>query len=333
MDVKSSISLAFSIVSAGFLLFLNAIFFVLELAFTKKAEIDAKKQVVVITGCDTGFGKITSEKLAAMNFKVFSTCMTKDGVNRLKGAVANAMICDVTKAEDVEALAAAVQKYTVANDCKLWCVVNNAGIATSGAVDWTSEATFRKVMEVNFFGVLRVTKALLPLLKRNPHSRIVNLSSLAGILSGPLGAAYCASKHALEGMTKALRQEMVPWKIHVTNINPGFMSTPMVLGAGGVAEREFEEAPPEIRDQYGRECLDNNFGMLPMIQEDPQLTVTQIIEAVTNAAPPMWLFPGVQAQLGRSLVLGGSGAADFFGFLGLRHCPTPTKEALKKFQS
>lgn len=85
--------------------------------------------------------------------------------------VALALKCDITKCEDIENLALQTRKFSDSNNLKLWAVVNNAGIADSGAIDWLSMDTLRKVMEVNFFGAVGVTKAMLPLLKANPGSR------------------------------------------------------------------------------------------------------------------------------------------------------------------
>jgi NAD(P)-dependent dehydrogenase (short-subunit alcohol dehydrogenase family) len=161
--------------------------------FARKTVIDYSKHVVVITGCDSGFGELTSHRLAEMGFRVFSGCMTEEGVQRLQGVVAEAHICDVTKDKDIENLTKRLEKYLAKNNCKLWggnilniamtierddylrsiSVVNNAGIGNSGAVDWIPVDTIRKVMEVNFFGVVLMTKALLPYLKRTKNSRYV----------------------------------------------------------------------------------------------------------------------------------------------------------------
>ena len=117
-------------------------------------------------------------------------------------------------------------------------VINNAGIGNGGGIDWISTATLNKVMDVNFYGVVMVTRAFLPMLKKTKNSRFViicgsdftasfcriaNLSSIAGLISAPTMGFYDASKHAVEGFAKALRAEMKPWNIHVSNLNPGFM--------------------------------------------------------------------------------------------------------------
>jgi NAD(P)-dependent dehydrogenase (short-subunit alcohol dehydrogenase family) len=129
----------------------------------------------------------------------------------------------VTKEADVIALRAATEALMESTKSNLWGVVNNAGIAILSPLDWNSMDAYRKVMEVNFFGHVAVTMQMLPLLKRTPNSRILNLSSAAGITSSANFSAYGASKHAMEGFMKSVRQELKPWGIHMSNINPAFM--------------------------------------------------------------------------------------------------------------
>lgn len=213
------------VVSSCFLA-LNTIAFVyghIAKYFGSKANIDPKREVVVITGCDTGFGELTSRQLQQMGFHVVAVCVTPEGVQRLTDVVSLPLLADVTKDVDIENISVKVRDYLLKHNVKLWGVVCNAGIGNSGAFDWISSETFRRVIEVNFFGVVNVTKALLPYLKKNKNSRIVNLSSVAGFLSAPMMSAYDASKHAVEGYAKALRAEMKAWNIHVSNVNPGFM--------------------------------------------------------------------------------------------------------------
>lgn len=211
---------------SSFFLFLNVWAFLyghILKYFGGKSDFNRSKQVVVITGCDSGFGEISSRQLQKLGFHVVSVCLTDDGAARLKDSVSMTVVADVTNDADIRNLVGIVDAYLLASKTKLWGVVCNAGIGNAGAVDWMSTESFRKVIEVNFFGVVNVTKALLPLLKKNKGSRIINLSSVAGFLSAPMMAAYDASKHAVEGYAKALRAEMKAWNIHVSNVNPGFM--------------------------------------------------------------------------------------------------------------
>jgi NAD(P)-dependent dehydrogenase (short-subunit alcohol dehydrogenase family) len=90
-------------------------------------------------------------------------------------------MCDVTKAHDVANLAQKTEQFCKANNCKVWAIVNNAGIADGGALDWTGMEVWRRVMEVNFFGVVAVTKAFLPLLKRCPESRYIAFTNSLSI--------------------------------------------------------------------------------------------------------------------------------------------------------
>lgn len=109
------------------------------------------------------------------------------------------------------------------NPCILWAVVNNAGIAVVGCIDWMSMDIISKMMNVNYLGMVSITKAFLPLLKQTKYSRIINISSMAGIVTSPRMAAYSASKHAVEGFSNVLRLELLPWNIFVCNINPSYM--------------------------------------------------------------------------------------------------------------
>lgn len=104
-----------------------------------------------------------------------------------------------------------------------WYYNDCTGIVDGGNLDWTAMSVWRRVLEVNFFAVVAISKAMLPFLKRSPGSRIVNVSSLAGITGAPGMGPYFASKHAVEGMAKCAREELSHWDIHMSNINPGFM--------------------------------------------------------------------------------------------------------------
>lgn len=193
---------------------------------------DPESHIILITGCDSGFGLLTAQKLLKLRYFVIALCLTEEGVTQLakfadsKGWEQRllAIKCDVTKENDLKKVYRKVEGI-LQNDPKkkLWAIVNNAGIAPSGFTDWLSMDTFRLTMEVNFFAIVVISKMFLPLLKPVKHSRIINVSSMAGFVGGPLGAPYCASKHAIEGLVKAMRMELFPWNIYVTNINPGFM--------------------------------------------------------------------------------------------------------------
>ena len=196
------------------------------LAFSSndRVSINPKICVVIITGCDSGFGLATALKLTSQGYLVISTCMTKDGIDRLRNVVEVVIYCDVTNEENVQALYKETNEYLQKHKgTELWTLVNNAGVIANGYVDWMSMDIFRNVMEVNYFAPIRLVKQFLPLLKRSRGSRIINICSVAGMNSSALLGPYAGSKHALEGIGKSMREELAPWNIHVCHINPGVM--------------------------------------------------------------------------------------------------------------
>mmetsp|Transcript_19309 Transcript_19309/g.27748 ORF Transcript_19309/g.27748 Transcript_19309/m.27748 type:complete len:341 (-) Transcript_19309:66-1088(-) len=329
-------SLCVHAIVASFIGVCNVIAFIygqIEWVIARKVAIDNSKYVVVITGCDSGFGELSSHRLSKLGFHVISGCLTSSGVSRLNGVVANAILCDVTNEKDVEQLALKTEEYITKHKLKLWAVINNAGIGNSGAVDWISNGTLRKVMEVNFFGVVNVTKAMLPLLKRTKNGRIINLSSVAGFISAPMMAAYDSSKHAVEGFAKALRAEMKPWNIHVSNINPGFMRTPIVIGGPDMTKSEFARVPPELRAQYDDNLFEPS-KLLHNMLEDPQIVVDAIVDALTDSYPPMWYFPGYQSQFFfRHFTNNTSSLLDALMYVFPHIEPQPKKSVVEKMQA
>ena len=141
-----------------------------------------EENIILITGCDTGFGAMASIELARSGYNVVSACLTEDGKKRLEGKVALTILCDVTNEADVSRLASATEDLAAKNKIRLWAVINNAGIAPMGNMDWLSMSDIKKAMDINYFGAVSVIKATLPELKKTRNSRIINISSIAGKL-------------------------------------------------------------------------------------------------------------------------------------------------------
>jgi NAD(P)-dependent dehydrogenase (short-subunit alcohol dehydrogenase family) len=109
---------------------------------------DVSKSIVLITGCDSGFGALSAVELSDSGYRVVAACLTEDGVARLDQKVTLGIVCDVTKEDDVTKLATAIEKLASDENLSLWAVVNNAGVAPIGYIDWFSMATIKKIMEV-----------------------------------------------------------------------------------------------------------------------------------------------------------------------------------------
>ena len=176
--------------------------------------------VTLVTGASSGVGRATALALAARGHRVFGTSRTP---SRDAGPV-EMLPLDVRDDASVAACVAAVA--TAAG--RLDVLVNNAGYEQAGALEELSLEEARAQFETNFFGVVRMVNAALPLMRRQRSGRIVNVSSLAGLSPIPFMGMYSASKFALDGYTEALRLEVSPLGILVSQVEPGFLRTEMM---------------------------------------------------------------------------------------------------------
>ncbi|KAL3873538.1 hypothetical protein ACJMK2_036638 [Sinanodonta woodiana] len=189
---------------------------------TTKRTISPDRKAVFITGCDTGFGYHLAERLATKTFKVFAGCLLPDGEgSKTLAAHASNRIqilpLDVTRDDSVRAALEFVQQNL--DETELWGVVNNAGIYMHGEVELSSIDAFKKCAEVNLYGLIRVTKAFLPLVRKS-KGRIVNMSSASGLHSWPCSAPYNTSKYGVESVSDSLRAEMRRFGVKVILIEP-----------------------------------------------------------------------------------------------------------------
>lgn len=192
-----------------------------------------KSKFVLITGASTGIGYGAAKELIRRGYTVFGSVRKKEDADRVKselGAGFLPLLFDVT---DAAAVGRAVTE--VKDQCRgqgLRGLINNSGISVPGPIELLSVEEIAHNFDVNVFGVLRVTKAFLPLLgaqKDHPSSpgRILNMSSAGGKLAGPYMAPYCGSKHALEAISHAMRLEFMRYGIKVIIVGPGAIQTPI----------------------------------------------------------------------------------------------------------
>lgn len=185
-----------------------------------RQEADAQKAVLV-TGATSGIGLKITERLAAEGVHVYAGARKPEDVERLNRMQnVSAVRLDVTSDADIVAALARIG----ADDRGLWGIVNNAGVANIGPMIEQSEADLRFLFDVNVFGPFRVTQAFAPLVIES-GGRIVNISSISGVLSGSYFGAYSMSKHAVEAYTDALAREMAQLGVHVAAVEPGNYSS------------------------------------------------------------------------------------------------------------
>jgi len=159
------------------------------------------------------------------------------------------IMLDVTSALSIEQAAKTVG--AALGGSGLSGLVNNAGIPYGGPVEFLALDEVRRLYEVNFFGVIAAVQAFLPLL-RPARGRIVNMSSIGGMISAPFVSPYSSSKFALEALSDSLRMELHAWNLHVSVIEPGAIDTPIWNKAGAVVKGLIKGAPPQGLDLYGR---------------------------------------------------------------------------------
>jgi NAD(P)-dependent dehydrogenase (short-subunit alcohol dehydrogenase family) len=185
----------------------------------------AEQKVVLITGASSGIGQATAELLVQRGFTVFGTSRHPAAAEAIPGV--KMLPLDVRVDESANVCVDLVLKRTAQLDI----LINNAGYVQRGAIEEVSVEEARAQLDTNFFGVVRMVKAVLPVMRGQGGGRIINISSLVGLVPLPFGGFYAASKFALEGYTEALRHEVRPFNILVSLVEPGFIKTRLTENA------------------------------------------------------------------------------------------------------
>ena len=253
-----------------------------------------KMSVILITGASSGFGEVTALEFARQGHTVYATlrdpkqgCRLQDTASAQKLHV-NLLSLDVTEPKSVDSAI----KNILAAEQRLDVLVNNAGIHIPGALEDMPEAHLRSVMDTNFFGVVNMTRAVLPAMRKQKSGRIIMLSSVGGLISRAVDSIYCASKWALEGMSEGLRYEVARFGIKVSVIEPGVFRTE--IGSKYRLPRDYPQASPyhdllEFRIDKVAEAVNEG--------DDPQ-QVADLIVDVANQDKPAFRYPaGQQAEI------------------------------------
>ena len=204
---------------------------------------------VLITGASTGIGEDLARHLAARGWRVFAGVRRASDGERLATTDARILpvLVDVTDPASITACHATVA--AALGDAPLDALVNNAGIAVGGPLEFLPVDELRRQFEVNVFGLVAVTQAMLPLLRRGA-GRIVNIGSIGGRVTTPMVGPYCASKFAVEAISDALRMELAEWGLSVVLVEPGVVVTPIWdKGASDMASVG-SRLPPEALTRY-----------------------------------------------------------------------------------
>jgi NAD(P)-dependent dehydrogenase (short-subunit alcohol dehydrogenase family) len=249
---------------------------------------------VVITGASTGIGRATALRLARCGFDVLAGVRREADGAALRGEDGRIepVLVDVTDAGQVAGLAERVAGAPLAG------LVNNAGIAVAGPLEGIPLDEVRRQYEVNVFGLLAVTQALLEPIRAG-HGRIINIGSIGGRVNTPFVGPYSSSKAAVRSLSAALRRELRPWGIRVALVEPGALDTPIWRKGEEGAEQTIGALSERVRTLYARqlEALVAATRKIAAGASSPDDAAQAVEHALTAARPRTLYTVGREARI------------------------------------
>ena len=182
-------------------------------------------QSILVTGASSGIGEATAIHLAHKGFRVFAAARRLEKLQPLSGLGGGRITPIAMDVTDETSIANAFDEIAREGGV-LYGLVNNAGVSVMGPIERVPLEEWRRQYETNVFGLVNVTRAFLPQMRMAGRGRIVNIGSVAGKIAAPFQGVYASSKHAVEGLSDALRRELAPHGVKVSVIRPGFINTP-----------------------------------------------------------------------------------------------------------
>ncbi|MEP7131587.1 MAG: oxidoreductase [Acidobacteriota bacterium] len=260
----------------------------------------SRRQVVLVTGCSSGIGRASALEAAGRGHRVYATARDAASLSGLeKQAGIRTLALDVTDADSV----AGAVRIALAEEGRIDALVNNAGYGRYGAVEDVPIDEWRAQFEVNVFGAIAMLAAVLPAMRTAGSGTIVNVSSVTGRIPIPFASPYCASKHALEAVSDALRIEVADFGIRVVLVEPGPIATNFSdrarTGVAGLLDRPgpyaavYRNADRAMRTEF-------QSGVLP-----PEAVARVIVNAIESKRPktryPIGRMPKMLIPLRRLL--------------------------------
>jgi NADP-dependent 3-hydroxy acid dehydrogenase YdfG len=248
-----------------------------------------QKPVWFITGCSTGFGRELATLLLEQGLRVVATARDVTKINDLVAGHADAALALPLDVTDAPAIARAV-KQAEARFGQIDVLVNNAGYGYLAAIEEGEDAPVRAMFDTNVFGLVEMTKAVLPGMRARKRGHIINLSSIGGLVSFPATGYYHATKFAVEGLSGSLALELAPLNIKVTVVEPGPFRTDF-------AGRSIGQSKTEIADYADTAGIrrKQTFARSGNQQGDPVRAAQAIIDVVASPNPPLHLLLGKPA--------------------------------------
>jgi NAD(P)-dependent dehydrogenase (short-subunit alcohol dehydrogenase family) len=242
-------------------------------------------KIALVTGASSGIGEATAKRLAQAGFRVYGTSRRGAQAGRREYEM---LALDVTSDASVEAAVAAVMRL----EGRIDLLVNNAGfgVAAAGAEESSIEQA-QAIFDTNFFGVVRMTRAVLPHMRAQGSGRIVNIGSVLGFLPMPYGALYAATKHAIEGYTESLDHELRNWGIRTVVVEPAYTRT--TFDANLMEPDAKLDAYREVRTAVARRIQE-----VMAIAEGPEVVAETVLKAARAQKPKLrYTAGGLAARL------------------------------------
>ncbi|KAK6174806.1 hypothetical protein SNE40_013384 [Patella caerulea] len=309
------------------LVLFSIVYFTYNVIRKKTAKfLKTEGKYVLITGCDSGFGLGLAKYLDDLGFNVFATCLHENGTgaNELKNINSDrlhVLQMDVGKDESVTGCLQKVEQ--MCGNTGLWGIVNNAGINFVGDIEFCTMKQYLDIGNVNMYGMVRVTKAFLPLI-RQTKGRIVNVTSCKGRIALPYDSAYGITKYGGEAFSDILRLEMKRFGIKTSIIQPGnYGGITGCLNEEGQARIKndldimWNNASEEIREVYGKEYHDSFYRAIESGARTTSPTIQPVLEAFKDA------LLNVEPET-RYLIPGGSQWFDVYCVFGILNGLLPT---------
>ena len=263
---------------------------------------------VLVTGCSSGIGRATAETLVAGGHTVYATARRPETLTDLETAGARILALDVTSEESMASAVKAIE----AEHGRVGALVNNAGYGEYGTIEETDLDKVRTMFETNVFGLARLTQLVLPAMREARSGRVVNVGSMGGRLTFPVGGYYHATKYAVEAITDALRNEVHGFGIGVSLVEPGLTRTGFEETALTSDAAAAQEHSPYAGLLAASASNTSGGYSNPMVATGPEAVAKVIVKAIESRHPrPRYVVTPAARALIATRTLGGDRVWDF----------------------
>jgi NAD(P)-dependent dehydrogenase (short-subunit alcohol dehydrogenase family) len=260
-------------------------------------QIFDKPPVAFVTGASSGFGLLVSVALASEGYRVLASMRDLDNRGRLEAAAKEAGVTDRIEIVQLDvtdfSAAETVIQDVIDRYGQIDLLVNNAGYAAGGFTEELAVEEWQRQFETNFFGLVAVTKAVLPSMRERRSGKIVNISSISGRIGFPSMGPYVASKFAVEGFSESLRLEMLPYGVHVILIEPGSYKTD--IWSKGLGAVTINPNSPYIKEM---EAILKYVNQVADTAPAPDEVIQQIVQVAKSPYPKLRYPVGKGVKLG-----------------------------------